>query len=619
MKHVAGKFSHILAYTAIFATLFSCLPESGRHRTGTTTDDSTDEPPLPSEPVDILEPEIRLLHIIDPYDGNYKSKVTISKNFSSVLMIAGLNLDQLKKESEIWVRMRFGKDLSPIELPALIASTPLPGLTSTATIDVIQVDLNRAPLASIKLLYHLYDYNQYETEDEPVTDPFHGRLFCRALSLTHDPTFQQSSTTSTCSRPGAQCLYSYAQVYDQGPYNNGVGIIPTEKQFALNSSGIYGDDNMQQLSRKCLADNADDTFTWGSTFTIPSSGVTGPIIPNTSTGTNTSYEYRGPYRPSQTRDWQITGGAVAKADNEGSFWGLFERWQFPLDPATGFYSLKFPRAGRVKIRQNVEYIGLDTSPTVTSHLTRSLSSITPGEDMTQLMDGCNLRVHHWNRDTNEGIESCTVTALLEVGTKDPDTDQFLIVHNASDPRLKIQLVRKTSKSSLNPDDLIHFNFPTCSSNNDCGSDECCYNRRCWSNSIVSQCSYTPSSEQLSIGQRCSNDLSCESICCAADTGRCSSHDGQQSLCSKPVGTSCIADDFCAQITQTQYRKIKTGIAPKTGRITCAYRPFNVRVFARCIRSLGSSQGFCQAPPHQPPPTFDPANVDCSDAQDPPTQ
>ena len=596
-------------------SVLSCLPEMEGLRSNSlkiSQQASEIETNSIDTPIEMREPEVILRHIIDPYDGNYKTKITIPKNFSGVMLIAGLNLSKLKYGEDVFVRFRFGRNLTTFVQRAWIGPVPIPGLTSSTTIDVLHVDLSKSPFKSQRLIqYHLYDYNRYEDHKKPVIDPFDDQLYCRALFNKHDPTFQQSSESSECRTQGKRCLYSYAQVLDQGPYLKERPLVPLELQFALNKTGLYGNETHSDISKKCLADNANDLFTLGSHFTIPKVSSPGPII---FTIGNDPYQYRGPYQSRNVSSWQIKGNAISGSDNEGNFWGLFKKLAHSGEPETGFYSLRFPLAGRLPIRKGVQYIGEEILPTDTRP--RGFDLTTQDLEESLLMDGCNLRVAHFDPISQEGLGSCDVTALIELVKKDPETGQFLVLHGINETRLKVQLVRKTTKISLESKELLSSNFRGCHSNNSCGGNECCYSNRCWSRDIVTQCLDDSQPAQRSNGEACSSDLECQGLCCSPTTGTCRAHDGKQNLCSKPLGNTCIADEFCGKVNQTQYRIIKTGINPVTGEMTCERRPFNVQVFANCVRS--GNRGICQTPPVPEVPPFNPSNPDCSNAEPPPT-
>lgn len=564
----------------------------------------------------LTDPLMELNHIVDPFDGNYKSKVTLPKNYDGVLIMAGLNLTRLRDGGDYYVRFKFGRFLNPIIRPAWVGPAPIPGLTNTLTIDVLHVDLTGEPFNGLRLTNHLYDYNQYENSEEPITDPFDGRLYCRALRLEHDPTFEGTGSNSTCSSTGDKCLYAYATVFDQGLIQpSGFALYPSELQFALNSTGFYVNETDSEKIKKCLSDSGDDTTTLGGgPFAVGATALT--------IGTD-NYTYNGPYEARAPSSWNITDAAIHGADGNGNHWGLFENILVPFDFSNediyGVYSLLFPRAGRLPVRAGVEYIGEDTTPTVAGHPTRTTDGpIASDLDESKLMDGCNLRVSNFDAISREGIGSCDVTGLIEIVTFDKESGQYLVVENVSTKNLKVQLIRRTTKTPLEPEEYIESSFRSCSSNSACAGDECCYNGRCWSKDIVTQCREdNDANTLLDVGETCGNDLECKSLCCSPNTRKCEGHNGDADLCQKPLGTACVADEFCNKVSQVRWIKVKTGINPDTGSVTCELRPFNVQVFGEC--KLTGSIGICVAPTDPVQPAFDPTDPNnCNDAEDPPT-
>ena len=602
-------------YLAILPLAISCIPQiTGYRSSNQGRPTSTPNVILPndnssSNALEIKEPKSKLVSMLDPYDGNYKTKITIPKNFSGTLLIAGRNISKFKKNESLWVRFRFGRNLTSFVLPAWIAHASVPGLTGTSTIkEILHVDLSGAPFNSLRLNNHLYDYNQYKKSEEPVTDPFDDQLYCRALSFQHDPTSTQSSTISQCRQKGDRCLYSYAQVFDQGLHVRGYPIVPKKIQFALNDNGLYRNESEHDLSQKCLADNRYDRNTLGNTFAIPAPHDPGPVV---FTIGQDEYRYRGPYEARNTASWQIKGGAITGADSEGNYWGLFEQLAHPLAPSSGFYSLKFPRAGRLPVRDSIQYVGENTIPTVSKHPTRGFNIGVSETKMSQLMDGCNLRVAHLNSVSHEGIDSCNVTALIELVRKDKENNQYVLLGRVSETELKVQLIRRTTKTPLTKKELVSANFRTCDSNNACGKNECCYNKRCWSKNIVTQCLVDSSAGQLSVGKRCTDDLQCASLCCSHETRTCQGHDGDKSLCSKPIRASCIADEFCTKVFQTEYHIVKTSQYAPSGEEICELHPKNVYVFANCVRR--GNLGICMAPQMPIRPKLD--NSKCPTSKD----
>ena len=60
-----------------------------------------------------------LRHIIDPYDGTYKTKVTIPKNYSGLLYLSGLNFSSLK-DKIVSARFRFGQEREEVVIEGVI-------------------------------------------------------------------------------------------------------------------------------------------------------------------------------------------------------------------------------------------------------------------------------------------------------------------------------------------------------------------------------------------------------------------------------------------------------------------------------------------------------------------
>ena len=151
----------------------------------------------------------------------------------------------------------------------------------------------------------------------------------------------------------------------------------------------------------------------------------------------------------------------------------------------------------------------------------------------------------------------------------------------------------------------------------CGSNECCYNNKCWSKNIVSSClEDTGSNGNQPIGATCTTDYQCSSLCCNKATGRCAVHDTTQEepvLCSKPAGQACISKEFCAQSVVQECLIVKTG-TDNTGSPTCALRCYNRLKYGDCLG------GVCIPPTVPDVPTFNPADPNrCDNAVDPPSE
>src|SRR5690606_27391454 len=105
--------------------------------------------------------------------------------------------------------------------------------------------------------------------------------------------------------------------------------------------------------------------------------------------------------------------------------------------------------------------------------------------------------------TGESVGNCNVTAKIEIVAIDPATQTETVVDTSSD--VKLQLVKE---AAINTDgeNILSTSFQSCSSSSQCGSDSCCFNNRCWSKTIVSQCiDDTQTVGNLIPGETCSSD------------------------------------------------------------------------------------------------------------------
>jgi hypothetical protein len=161
--------------------------------------------------------EAELRHIVDPFDGTYKTKVTVPKNLTGYLYLSGLNIRSLRNKI-VHARFNFGREYESIVIPATIGRAS--GLTPQLDIDVVILRLDNRPFSKIKLLYDLFDYTTYGADDPPVQDNRGDNLYCRGLNLEYDPTFLSSSSNSRCDATGETCLYAYAKIGDKGLVEN---------------------------------------------------------------------------------------------------------------------------------------------------------------------------------------------------------------------------------------------------------------------------------------------------------------------------------------------------------------------------------------------------------------
>lgn len=559
--------------------------------------------------------EIR--HIVDPFDGTYKTKLTIPKNFRGLLYLSGLNITSLSDEI-VKVRFRFGRDMEPIVIPATVGRAP--GITPQTDIEVLILDMNNRPFQNVRLLYDLFDYNDYRDENgeetlPPTQNPRDPGLYCRGLRLEHDPTFQGSLSNSLCQNAGQTCLYAYAKIRDSGLFDARTNLYlnPSLPQIDTTGDGYENEAESLQL-KKCLPDNIDKENTQ-EVLQADASNSGDFLTYGESLFFGGDYQYRGPYRALNTHLWEIEGDALLSAvDEETSASGIFQYSMYANSPLlalkadAGYGSFLFPRGGRLELDSNIEHFSHPTDP----FGLRALNVLTAGGE-TGFVDGCNIRM--MNRDTfsGEGISSCNVTATIELLTRsrDQSRDQVRAVTTA----VKLQLIRP-SLTNFEGQEVLYTSLKTCSSSNSCGPNECCFNQRCWSKDIVSQCREDVDMEgHLGIGEPCQSDFQCASLCCNRGIGSCQVHintDQEQVLCSKPPGESCVTREYCRKENITHWFVVKTGVSPN-GIQQCALRSFNIPTLGDC------RNGVCIPPEIPPIPPFDPNDPDaCRDAIDPPT-
>lgn len=638
---VRRNITFTFALMACLLLVTSCVENSGRGRrlasseatqkTGGSEDNQSHgqgsgptDGGLDDDGVDLSQGKSEIRFIVDPFSGTYKNKVTIPKNFTGELYLSGLNLTALK-DRIIEVRFNFGRELEPVIIPATI--TRGSGITPQTDIEVLALSMDGRPFNQIRLLYNLFDYNDYRDENgdetlEPVMDPRDGNLFCRGLNVEDDPTFEGTASNTQCDGLDSQglpndekCLYSYAKILDTGLFHDpdvtdggpGFGRIPSEPQLDITSANNqgYAGESIEDNLKKCLPDNFDKDHiegVLGMSFPTPSSPLLGQQFP----GAGDHSIFRGPYRPIGEWSWEISGLALfSDVDSNTEPSGLFKK-SFDGTVNSGHESFLFPRAGKLDLQAGVEYFGSDEpfSP-------RSLKSLLSSGE-SQYVDGCNIRVSEYSSFTNEGISSCNVTATIDIVTTSLETGEKQVINTTKD--VKLQLARP-SVENFRGEEVLFQSMKTCSSSNSCGSDECCFNDRCWSKDLVSQCLEDADVVgNRGTGEACSSDYSCSSLCCNESKGTCDVHvntDQEQVLCSKAPGQSCVSKEYCRKENINECFIVKTG-SDNQGNETCALRCYNVPTFGSC------KNGVC-APPVAPPiPQFDPENPDCSEAVDPPT-
>ena len=564
---------------------------SGAVDTSTTT---TTDPTLFTQ-------QVELSHLVDPFDGTYKKKVTLPKNFKGNLYIAGLNVAALTNKL-VSVRFNFGMDKQSVTLQATVARAP--GITPKTDIQVLVVDMNSRPFNNMRLGYDLFDYNDYnDPTKDIVSDPRDGGLYCRGLLREDDPT---SSSLTGCSNATDRCLYSYAKIVDSTLYTSSAGnvtsSIPTRSEVWTENSGVRSPSVTTLSNSVCLPDDGsknsvNDLFG----LSLTSLNIDDRIF----AGLSNSGIYRGPYRSINEDAWQITGDARFNVTS-----GLFQVTALPQ--TTGYRSLLFPRAGKLSLSQGVVYMGsathnLNYNPQNLPPIPQArIKSTSDSTGVSNYVDGCNIRALNFNPSTNEGISSCNVNASIEVFYMLDGKE----VNITTDKTIKLQLIRP-SITNYQGKEVLTTSFKQCENSTTSGSDECCFNSRCWSKDLVTQCvDQTPVIGNQEIGSNCSSDYECSSLCCNQSTGSCAPHNpnGTSPLfCNKTAGQQCVSKEFCQQIAVVTCKIVKSGFKAD-GTAACTLRCPAVMTYGDC------KSGSC-VPPVQPAvPAFDPNN--CTQAVDP---
>jgi hypothetical protein len=660
-KFIFGK--KILSQLLVMIFIISgCMPsdvpsaQTGKQiaeTTGTTDGGDIVEPEI------VVPPKVEIRHLIEPNlstdlsytsgtgvsgGGSYVRKLTIPKNFAGRLYVAGINMGSLANR-HVKVRFKFGVGHEIVTIPATVAQAP--GITPQTEISVLVMDLRGEPFRDIRLPYDLFDYNEYplkangklEDSVEPTQDNRDTGLYCRGLRLEDDPTFQG---VGACDEAGEDCLYAYAKVLDQGLVKKTSSIIkvplePTMAQVKSIAGLNYLQDYMSQKLLKPLPDTIATTTVGGNTPSLfvfsqalnpVNAAISVPITFSFPTNADWTvnrilgydYVYRGPYRLVNTPDWQF-GFSHEKLDGEKRLfrknsWVNYPR--FLTDPLADDYAVSddidpqqsrlyynsylFPLATKLNIPANVAHLS-------STHADEARTEKTlPVAGKTDWMDGSNARAQSRNLNM-EHIGSCNVTATMEIIAKD-DNNVDYVVSLAND--VKLQLVRPSQYRTDIGNEVLYNNFKNCSTNSACGSSECCFNNRCWDETLVSQCFDSSSTQgNRNIGESCLTDLECSSLCCNKTSGQCSPHNSIVTpavLCSKPIGDFCIAKEWCQKTNVIKCLKVRTGTDPVTGSVTCRQHCYNSQEYGDC------KNGSC-VPPEQPQiPEFNPDEPGiCNDA------
>jgi hypothetical protein len=469
---------------------------------------------------------------------------------------------------------------------------------------VLVVDMNAKPFSKMRLPYDLYDYNDYTTDPtkEIVTNARDNNLFCRGLKLEDDPTFIPLSGTSTCGGATDKCLYSYAKVVDSTLYSDQVlnlvtyrvSAIPTRSQVWTEAAGVRSPSVGTLAGTACLPDD-NNVSTFDQLFDVALFGLSYDqlIFPN--------YYYRGPYRSIDDTSWQISSSAIYN-----SSFGLFQTQVLGIP--NGYHSFLFPRSGKLALNQGISYLG-----SAIDKIGPRTKMVSDSSGTTQYVDGCNFRVLNYDPSSNEGIGSCNVDSSIEVFYMLDGKE----VSITTDKSIKLQLIR-ASLTNFEGKEVLTTAFKRCDSSSTCGSNECCFNSRCWSKDLVTQCvDTTPVIGNQEIGANCTSDFECSSLCCNQSTGSCSPHNPNGSnpiFCGKTAGQQCVSKEFCAQTNIVTCKIVKTGVLKTDGSPACALKCPPILTYGDC------KSGLCVPPVSPPVPTnpdgkpFD--GTDCSQAVDP---
>jgi hypothetical protein len=581
--------------------------------------------------VTTLPPKVEIRHLIEPNfstnpnyssgtgyagGGSYVRKLTLPKNYQGMLYLAGINIGTLANK-HVKVRFKFGLARDPVTVDATVSQAP--GITPQTNIGVLVMNLKSEPFRAIRLPYDLYDYNEYPSSASalpdsptPVQDNRDTGLFCRGLKLEDDPTF---TGVGQCdgAQPDEECLYAYAKVLDQGLVKEDntvspVTYLPETPNLSQSKSVVgpsYYQDSMAQALRKPLLDNFLGPFKF-SELAVPLNSSDSinldfllsstPFILdwNAKSINSVNYYYRGPYRLINRTNWEFKFsdpvGNKKLFKNSRPYTG--PAIAAPEDNTVYFGSYLFPIATKLKLNAGVYHLSSSEWDGVRSETNLAV----PGD--TLWMDGSNARANSKNV-MQEHVGSCNVTSSIEIIAKDNNGNDYVI---ALAKDVKFQLVRPIQYYSDTGKDVLSSNFKTCTSNAACGSSECCFNNRCWDQSLVSQCFDSSLSNQGSgqIGETCSTDLECGSLCCGGG-GKCTPHNtilNPAVLCNKPIGTFCIAKEWCQKSPVVTCIVVDTG-TDALGNATCRQQCYTTSEYGDC------RNGICSSPFQPTIPVFDP--------------
>lgn len=620
MTILTKKVSMILPFIVMIALAISCVgnPSVKRDRLPSSTTDQTgnngnnsgngggngstnpDNPDVDTGTggTDTSKASVELRFFIDPFTGSAQTKLTLPKNFVGTLYLAGNNITSLQ-DGFVDVNFKFGLNSSTYTARAIISKAKNGGIIPQTNTDVVVLNFTEPPFQNLALPYDLFDYNEYGVDETPVQDPRNLGLYCRGLRLEHDPTFARNSVTG-CTLGDDECLYAYAKINDSGFYQKNSGgvflpIDPTNPQINL-SKDAYNAQAFSLTKTMCLPDSGSDAalkMVLGSSVSDKNFSYGGAFTVGTS-----EYQYMGPYYASSTNLWQIKDAAVI--GNKG----VFKASLNALDVQSGIRSNLFPLTTKRPLKAGIEYYGSDNY----EDLLRSITSLSTAGS-SAWMDGCNARVSSRDSYSGEGLSSCNVVATIElVVSRNNGTDGAVtkeVVATSKD--LKLQIIRPSNTDYQGNETVIN-SFKTCNSSSACGAGECCYNKRCWSKTIVYQCvEETNGTMSGANGATCESDYECQSLCCNSSTKKCQEHNPDFSTplyCSKPAGSTCVAKDWCEQV-EVDVCKVYQIRQDETGTPVCGVVCLPEKRFGDCIG------GTCQVPSTPAPEKL--SEIDCAQA------
>ena len=299
------------------------------------------------------------------------------------------------------------------------------------------IDFRDRPFSKLRLLYDLYDYNDYRDEtgvevDEPTNDPYDKGYIVVDFVWSTTQHLKLVRQIQNVMRLEKVSLL-YAKVLDSGLYKRSddeddtsefVAITPSHPQLDVDGVG-YSSSSIETREKRCLPDSFSYTeLSTSLSESITTMSVEMAVTLDDSNGNSENYFFNGPFRGIGEDTWEIisassgTSSAIffpppaVDSENYDDYpAGIFQyngNSTSPYDPQTGFGSFLFPRRGIMDIGSEVEHLSSSTTWGEVSNE----SLIISGE--TESMYGCNIRVSNYDKYSNEGISSCNISATIEI-------------------------------------------------------------------------------------------------------------------------------------------------------------------------------------------------------------